>query len=122
MEKAFAKMEDLTESIKEYVNNRIESVKLNVVEKSSVIIANVVAAMAVAVVLVCFIIFTSTALAFGLGQWIGSTWAGFLIVGCIQLLCGIVVWSAREKIIRLPVMNSLVKQLFKNDDEQNQEH
>ncbi len=118
MEKAFAKAEELADTIKEYVNTRIESVKLNVAEKSSVVIANVLAGMVLAVVFLFFIIFASTALAFGLGEWIGRTWAGFLIVGCLYLLAGIVVWYAREKIIRMPIMNALIKQLFRNDHEE----
>lgn len=118
MEKAFAKIEELADSIKDYVNTRIESAKLSVAEKSSMIIANVMAAMIAAVVFLFFIIFAGTALAFGLGEWIGRTWAGFLIVAGLYLLIGIIVWTAREKIIRLPIMNALIRQLFRNDDEE----
>ena len=118
MEKAFAKMEELADTLKEYVNARIGSVKLSIAEKSSVIAANVLAGMVVAVVFFFFIIFAGTALAFGLGEWIGKTWAGFLIVACLYLLIGIIVWTARERIIRLPIMNALIKQLFRNDDEE----
>lgn len=118
MEKAYAKIEELTDTVKEYINTRVESVKLTVAEKTSIVIANVVAGMAVAVVFLFFIIFAGTALAFGLGEWIGKTWAGFLIVASLYLLVGIVVWTAREKIIRLPIMNALIKQLFRNDDEE----
>jgi hypothetical protein len=34
MEEAFAKVEDLVGHVKEYVNNRVESAKLNMAEKS----------------------------------------------------------------------------------------
>ena len=118
MEKAYAKIEELADNVKEYINTRVESVKLTVAEKTSVVIANVVAGMIVAVVFLLFIIFAGTALAFGLSEWIGKTWAGFLIVAGLYLLIGIVIWTAREKIIRLPVMNALIKQLFPNDDEE----
>ena len=118
MEKAFGKIEELADSVKEYINARIESVKLNAAEKSSVVIANILAGMVVAVVFFFFIIFAGTALAFGLGEWIGKTWAGFLIVASLYLLIGIIVWTARERIIRLPIMNALIKQLFGNDDEE----
>lgn len=117
MEKAFAKIEELADTIKEYVNTRVESVKLNVAEKSSVVIANVVAGMVVAVVFFFFMIFAGIALSFGLGEWIGKIWAGFLIVAFLYLLTGVVIWKARGRIIRLPVMNALIKQLFSNDDE-----
>ncbi|MEP7254674.1 MAG: phage holin family protein [Ferruginibacter sp.] len=119
MERAFAKIEELADTIKSYVNTRIESAKLTVAEKSSVIIANVAAGIVVAVVFFFFTIFAGIALSFGLGEWIGKTWAGFLIVAFLYLLTGIVIWKARGRIIRLPVMNALIKQLFSNDDEEN---
>jgi protein-S-isoprenylcysteine O-methyltransferase Ste14 len=118
MEKAFAKVEELADTVKEYVNTRIESVKLNAAEKSSAIIANVLAAVIVALVFVFFIVFASIALSLVLGDWIGKEWAGFLIVACLYLLIGIIVWAARGRIIRLPVMNALIKQLFRDDDEE----
>lgn len=118
MEKVFAKTEELAENIKEYVNARIESVKLSAAEKSSAVIANVIAGLVVAGVFFFFIVFAGMSVAFLLGEWIGKTWAGFLIVAGLYLLIGIVVWSAREKIIRLPVMNALIKQLFRDEDEE----
>jgi len=118
MEKTFAKVEELAGTIKDYVNTRIESVKLNAAEKSSRVIANVSAGIVVCVVFLFFIVFASFALSFGLGEWIGKTWAGFLVVAFLYLLIGIVVWAARGKIIRLPVMNALIQQLFKIDDEE----
>jgi Putative Actinobacterial Holin-X, holin superfamily III len=117
MEKAFAKAEELADNVKDYFNSKIESAKLNAAEKSSGVIANIIAGVAVAVVFILFIIFGGMALSFGLSQWIGKTWAGFLIVACFYLLIGIVVWAARGKIIRMPVMNALIQQLFKDDEE-----
>lgn len=118
MEKTFAKVEELAGTIKDYVNARIEAVKLNAAEKSSVVISNLIAGLVVAFVLLLFIVMGSIALAFGLGEWIGKTWAGFLIVAFIYLLIGIIVWIARVRIIRLPVMNAIIKQLFRSDDEE----
>jgi Putative Actinobacterial Holin-X, holin superfamily III len=118
MEKVFAKTEELAKDIKAYVDTRIEAVKLNAAEKSSVVIANVAAGLVVAAVFFFFIVFAGIALSFALGEWIGKTWSGFLIVASLYLLIGIVVWTARGKIIRLPVMNALIKQLFRDDDEE----
>lgn len=118
MEKTFAKVEELADNIKEYVNTRIDAVKLNAAERSSSIIANIVAGLIVLAVFMLFFLFCSIALAFGLGGLIGKTWAGFLIVAGLYLIIGIVVWTARVKIIQLPVMNALIKQLFREDDEE----
>ncbi|MBK7434341.1 MAG: phage holin family protein [Chitinophagaceae bacterium] len=118
MDKLFSKAEELADSLKDYVNTRIDEVKLSTAEKSSAIIANILAGIVVAVVFLFFFIFGSMALAYGLGEWIGKTWAGFLIVSGLYLLIGIVVWAGRGKLIRLPIMNAMLRQLFKNDEDE----
>jgi hypothetical protein len=117
MENVFAKVEELAVNLKEYINTRIEKAKLKAAEKTSHIVANAVVAVLVAVVLLFFIAFASIALALFLGEWTGKEWAGFLIVAGIHLLAGVIVWMARERLIRIPIMNALIHQLFKNDEE-----
>ena len=118
MEKAFAKFEDLADTIKDYVNTRIDAVKLNAAEKSSAVIANLVAGLIVATVFLLFVVFSSIALAIGLGDWIGKAWAGYLIVAGLHLIIGILIWKVRVKFIQLPVMNAFIKQLFSEKDEE----
>ena len=65
-----------------------------------------------------FIIFGSIAAALALSAWIGKMYAGFLIVAGIYLLIGIIVWNARERLLRIPIMNSIINQMFKEDDDE----
>lgn len=116
MEKAYAKIEELADSAKNYVNTRIESAKLSLAEKGSGLVATLVAALVVAVVFLFFIIFTGIAVALLLGIWIGKLWAGFLIVAGVYLLIAVIVWFARSRLIQLPVMNAMIRQLFGNDE------
>ncbi len=117
MEKTFAKAEELVDSVKEYINNRIDAVKLSAAEKASAIAANMLAGIFVALILFLFIIFGGVALALVLGVWLGKMWLGFLLVAGFYLLLAIIIWGARGRIIRLPVMNALIKQLFSTDEE-----
>ena len=118
MEKTFDKIEELAGNIKKYVNTRIDAAKLSAAEKSSAMISNLIAGLFVAGVFLLFIIFASIALALLVGIWIGKIWAGFLVVAGLYMLLGLVVWTAREKIIRLPIMNALIKQFFGEEDEE----
>ena len=117
MEKIFSKVEQLSDNVKDYVNNKIELTKINVAEKSSAVLSNLMAGIVVAIVFSFFLLFASVALSFVLGKCFGETWIGFLIVAGIYLLIGLVIWFGREKIIRLPVMNTILQQLFKTDDD-----
>ncbi len=116
MEKAFAKAEELVDNIKEYVNNRMESAKLSTAEKTSSIIAMLVAGMTMAFVLLFFLVFAGIAASLGLGEWLGVPWLGFLIMALFYLLLGIVVWLARSPLIQMPIIRLLLKQLFNKED------
>ncbi len=116
MEKAFAKAEELAGLVKEYVNTRIEVVKLNAAEKTSVAMANILAAFLAIIIFLCCLIFASIAAAIVIGAWLGKAWTGFAFVALLYLLLGILVWATREKLIRLPMMNAMIKQLFKQND------
>jgi Putative Actinobacterial Holin-X, holin superfamily III len=122
MEETFAKVEELSGHVKEYINNRIASVKFGAAEKSSIVMANIIAVAIAAMVLSLFILFGSVALAYVLARWTGEIYWGFLIVAGIYLVIGILVWLLREKLLRLPIMNAMVQQLFKDDTEYNEEN
>ena len=117
MEKIFTNAGELVENAKEYAENEVDIIKLTVAEKSSALFANMVAGMLAVLVFFLVIIFLGIALAMGLGAWLDKPWAGFLIVAGTYLLLGIVIWSIREKVIRIPVMNALIKELFKDDED-----
>jgi uncharacterized membrane protein YcjF (UPF0283 family) len=116
MENAFARAEELAAAVKEYADTRIKELKLNAAEKASGIIANLVAGMAVVLLLLLCIVFASIALALLLGLWLQHTWAGFLMVAGLYLVFGIVIWFMRTKWIRLPFMNAMIGQFFKMDE------
>lgn len=117
MEKTFAKVEEMAEHVKEYVNNHIASVKLNVAEKTSGVLANIIAMAVALMVFVFFIVFTSVALAFVFAKLTGEYYWGFLIVAGIYLLIGLLVWTMREKLLKLPIMNAILQQLFKEEED-----
>ena len=117
MEKTFAKVEEMAEHVKEYVNNHITSAKLSVAEKTSGVLANIIALAVALLVFVFFIVFASVALALVFAKLTGEYYWGFLIVAGIYLLMGILVWTMREKLLRLPIMNAILKQLFKDEED-----
>jgi energy-coupling factor transporter transmembrane protein EcfT len=120
MEQAFARIEELAAHVKEYVNNRVASVKLGAAEKSSKVVAAIIAAALVGGIFFFFLVFASIALAYALAEWTGRLYWGFLIVAGIYLLMGIIIWLAKERVLRLPIMNAMLRQLFKeetNDEE-----
>lgn len=115
MEESNTGIQGLAEAVKEYVNVRVDAMKLSAAEKTSLIISNLVAGAVVALVFLFALVFGSMAGAMVLSGWIGKSWSGYLIVAGIYLLIGIITWTAKERIIRIPVMNNIIQQLFKHD-------
>src|ERR1700754_2438981 len=111
MSDTFEKIEGLTEHVRDYIQTRVELAKLEVAEKSSLVVGNMIAVMVVMILFLFVLLFGSIAAAWALGEWLNNTWAGFLIVAGFYCLLGIIIWLARGKLIRFPVMNAIIRQL-----------
>lgn len=116
MQNSFEKIEELAAHVKEYINNRISLIKLNTAEKTSRIASYLIAIAMALTFFLFFIIFSSIALAYAFAEWTGKLYWGFLIVAGIYLLLGIIIWAARVKLLQLPIMNALLKEFFKDDE------
>ncbi len=117
MEDTFSKVEELAGHINEYVNIRVDTAKLEIAEKTSSVLANLLAGLIMGVVFLLFFLFVNFSIAYALAGWIGKTWAGFLVVAGFYLLIGTIVWVARQRILRIPIMNGISRLLFKKENE-----
>lgn len=115
------KLSSFAEDLHEYVNIRFSLGRLKTAEKVSLLAGRLMAGMVLAFTAGIFLILVSIAAAIVVGKWLDNQWLGFLIVAAFYLLIGIVVWLARGPLIQLPVMNSLIHQLFA-EDEEDQKH
>jgi len=116
MEKVFSAAEELTDTLRQYADTRIESAKLSLAEKASAAIADIAAALFVAMVLAFFFLFAGVAVALLLAPVLGSYWLAFLLVAACWLLSGLLIWKGRQRLIRLPVMNALLHQFFEENE------
>ena len=112
------KIENLFDHARDYINIRVDEAKLSVAEKTSGVIAMVIAATVVNIIFLLALIFAGAAGAVALGQWLNNFWLGLLLVAGFYFLAGVFVWVARQRLIRIPVMNAIIRQLFKNDDDE----
>jgi Putative Actinobacterial Holin-X, holin superfamily III len=112
----FKKVETIAEQLRDYVNVKIAQTKLSVAEKTSKLVSVIIAAMIAGMVFFFAVLYAGMAAAYCIGDWLNSTWLGFLIVTGIYVLLGIIIWLSKEKLIRLPVMNAIILQLFNKED------
>ena len=117
MEQVFAKAEELSGHIKEYIALEIEDMKLVAVQKGSKIIGNIAAMVVAGVMGLFFIIFGGIALGLYIGECVQSLPFGFLLVAVGFMLIGLIVWLTRRSLIQVPVMNNMIKQLCDHEED-----
>lgn len=121
MEHAFTKAEELAENVKEYVNNRIDQLKLSSAEKTAKLISNFIAVLVVVLLVVFFILFGAVALSLYMGEVLGAMYWGFLFTGGLLLLFALITWVFRKTILQFPIMNALIQQLFTENEEDDED-
>ena len=99
--------------VKEYVEASVKLAKMKAAEKSSEVITNTAAYGAAAILGVFMLLFGSITLAFALGNWLGDNVWGFLIVTLFYAALAVVVLLVKDKLIKIPVLNGLLKKMFK---------
>lgn len=64
-----------------------------------------------------FLIFLSFAIAYAIGNLIGITWLGFLIVAFLYFLVGVIVWAKKDRWIKTPLLNLFLKMSISDNDQ-----
>lgn len=119
MDQDFNKSETFVDQVKEYVNTRVAQLKLSFAEKTSKLMAVVIAVVLSALIFFLFLVLICIAGAIAIGQWLENFWLGFVIVGVIVLILGFILWRFKDQLIRIPIMNALINTMFdKEEDEE----
>lgn len=116
MEQTWTKAEELGKTIREYINNRTDQLKLTAAEKTAVLIPLLLAAMIIAVFFVFAVLFLAIALSVYMGEVFGALYYGFLFTAAVILVLGMIVWMFRKQMIQYPLMNALLKHLFTEEE------
>lgn len=116
MEQTWTKAEELGKTIREYINNRTDQLKLTAAEKTAVLISLLVAAMIIAAFFVFAVLFLAIALSVYMGEVFGALYYGFLFTAAVILVLGMIVWMFRKQMIQYPLMNALLKHLFTEEE------
>ena len=99
--------------VKDYVDASVKLAKMKAADKTSTAITNTAAYTAAAVLGLFVLLFGSITLALALGNWLGSNIWGFLIVTVLYAVLVTVILLTKDKLIKMPVLNMLLKKMFK---------
>ena len=113
-DEAKSSFEELISSLKEYFNIQKKIIKLEAAEKASEFFSEAASMIIVVGLFFAVFFFLSFALAYGLSSLLGSMFYGFAIVAGLYLLIAIILFSGKERLLKTPMMNLMIKNLFKN--------
>ncbi len=112
MEELKTKASHLKDHVREYVQDYIQLAKAKATKGASDAAASIVIAIATVVFVFFFLFFA----AFGLGWWLGSILnnraAGFFIVAGVFILCTLLLFALRKKVIAPMIRNAVISKVY----------
>ncbi len=114
-------IKEIFKDAQDYIDTRVEYVKLSAVEKGSRVMADFITNGAVITCFLLAFLFASLTLGFYLSEILGSYAAGFGCVSGIYLLLSVIVFLTKDKYIEKFLINLFIKKYFEKvadkDDE-----
>ena len=105
-------VESLVDSVKDYVDTRLDLLKLKGIDKSSSFLSLLISMLVIILIGFLSVIFLSIGIALLLGDLLGNSYYGFFIVTGLYVITGLVLYSSREKLLKTPIANSMIKKLM----------
>ncbi len=106
---------DLTEDIKDYLNLRMQIMRLNVTEKISVALAGAITGTIVIVLYLLVLLCITIAFALWLGTFFNNMIIGFLCVGGIYLIIAVLIRRISQRSFKSKLTDKFIAD-FSNDD------
>ena len=110
------KVEQLISNIKEYAETRFDIAALNIQDKIADVLSSLTSVIVVALLGVFIIFFSSVGIAWWIGRMFHNPSIGFFCIAGFYLLIAIVIILNRNKWIKFPVINALLKKININEE------
>jgi len=109
----------LTDQLREYIETRVELVRLQAIEMGTSFAAGLATEIFVLGCITITILFFSITVALFLGSLLGAYWLGFGCVTLVYLLTAIIISAYKKRYIEPRIVNFLIKRIFrqKNNEE-----
>ena len=103
----------LVENIGDYIETKVELMKLKAISKSSEVVSSIASIIVVFIVLLFAISLLNIGLSIWIGTMLGEVAYGFFAVGGFYLLVAILLISFKSKWLKAPVANIIIKSILK---------
>lgn len=101
-------IESLFTQSKDYIDNRLELLKLKAIDKSSGVASSIIAGVVLFVIFFIFFVILNIGIALLIGDLIGKSYWGFLILAAFYAIAGLFLFLKRDKIFKTPVTKLII--------------
>jgi hypothetical protein len=112
MENQPSNVEELFYKLKDYGDTRLDLFKLKSINKISGFITSIITSAILLVLLALVLLCITIGAALLIGALLGKTYYGFFIIAGVYIIVGLVLYSSRDKMLKTPVSNRLIKELI----------
>ena len=115
MEEKKTPVEVLLERGQDYVKTSVQLFKFRATDKVAEIASKLASGFVILILFLFLFINLNIGIALFIGDLLGRNWLGFLIVSGFYGCAGVIVYIFRDRWIKRPVSNSVIKQLLKEE-------
>ena len=105
-------IESLFSKSKEYAGNRFQLYKLKAIDKSATIASSVISGVALFIVFFIFFVVLNIGIALLIGDLLGKSYWGFLILAAVYAIAGFILFKGRDKFFKTPVIEMLIRKFL----------
>ncbi|GJM32225.1 MAG: hypothetical protein DHS20C18_12260 [Saprospiraceae bacterium] len=103
---------EVVEFARQYTNDQLKLLKLELAENTSKLIASLATSLAIIFIGMIVVFFLTVSLALIIGTWLDSNAAGFALVAAVYLIMGILLNIFKKSLLTEPILTVVIRQLF----------
>lgn len=96
-----------------YIEAKAELWKLKAVDKTTDLASSLLSRVLLFIIILIGLVAFNTGIALLIGSWLGEAYYGFFIVAGFYLLLGLILYWARNSLIKTPFYNAVINKLLK---------
>ena len=108
----FTLIESLLSQSKDYAETRLELLKLKAVDKTSSIFSAVLSGVIFFIVFFIFFVVLNIGLALWIGDLVGRSYLGFLLLAAFYLVIGLVLYAGRNKWLKSTFTGIIIRKFL----------
>ena len=102
----------LFETASDYLETRVDLLKLKAVSKSSDMLSSIVSKLVILIIFIFGFFILNIGLSIWIGTAMGEVWYGFIIIAGFYILLGLLLIIFKSKWLKDPVNNIIVKKML----------